>query len=166
MYEAILAAVGSLVGAAVAGLVALLAFLRKGKKQDERTAVGYYRAIIEQQQEQLRLHNAQMADAMKALGMQRDLVADCEVDKEALFGVAERQHDDAVRGHDCCCRTFAILRKLGHDPGDDPPPPRPLPERRRRAEAKRQAEFVAREAEQGARALTELDRKKGETPGP
>jgi hypothetical protein len=176
MYEAIFAGVGALVGTALTGLIALLTFLRKGKREDERTAIGYYRRALDEEREarrkdheetkeHLRLHAGQMADAMKALNMQRDLVADCEVDKEALWGVAEMQHEEAVRKHDCCCRTLAALRKLGQDPGEDPPPPRALPERKRRAEAKRQAEFVARTAEQGAKVLTELDeRAKGAGP--
>jgi hypothetical protein len=162
------AVAGGVIGAVVTGLIALLAFFRKGKRQDERTAINYYRRALDEEREarakereemrgQLDLHAGQMADAQRAIDLLRDAGRDCEVGQEALWGVAVRQHDFAVRQHNCCLRTFSALRKLGQEPGDDPDPPPPLGDRPRYGAKKDAAEFAARTAEQGAAALGELD---------
>lgn len=173
------AAAGTIFGSIIAGLIALLRWRSTDKRQDERTAISYYRrALDEERQDRQRereeeraarqaerdemrhhidLHAAQMAEAQEAIALLRDAGKDCEVEQEAQRGIAERQHDQAVRAHACCCRMAAALRKLGADPGDDPDPPAPLPDRPRRGARKDAAEFAAKTALQGAAALGELD---------
>lgn len=162
-------AIGTLAGI----LYGLYQKLKKSKKEDERTAIGYYRGIIDRMttqhaaelqrmreerdkdrseyKEQIRLHNQQMTDAQKAIELLKQQISEGELDKEILWTMVDRQHEQAVDKYECCCRLQECVRKLGGDPGRVPKEPAPLPQRpQRKAGLKEATDRAVREAEQGA----------------
>jgi hypothetical protein len=144
--EGVWAGIGALATALAGALVTVLAVLRKGKKQDERTAINYYRGLIDELKKQLDRHGEHMADQVRVIDLLRAQLARCDVDATRVWGAVDRQADYIAR-----CRD--ILKGAGLDAGPAPEPP----QRRCGAEDRMTAEFAVRSAKENTTLLKELD---------
>jgi hypothetical protein len=142
------AGLGTALGAGVTALIALLGFMRKGKRADERTAIGYYRGLIDELKKQLDRHGEHMADQVGVIDLLRAQLARCDIDATRVWGAVDRQADYIAR-----CRE--LLRGAGLDAGPQPEPP----QRRCGAEDRMTAEFAVRSAKENTALLKELDGK-------
>lgn len=159
------------IAAAAAALVmlirevaAVLGSRAKRTAEDERTAVGYLRGIVDDLRKQLTLHAAQMNDAQTAIRLLREECAECSREQESQWAEIVRQYEYGMRQHRVACRLAEALRKLGHEADGPEEPVRPV-RRERHREARDAADYAARTAEQGAVMIRERDRAAADSRG-
>jgi hypothetical protein len=174
------------IGTFLGVLYGLYQKLKKQKTADERTAIGYYRGIIDRMTSQhaeelqrlrnerdadrverererisdtqlLNLHSQQMEDARNAIALLTERSNSCEVEKEILWALAQRQNDQSISLHNFCISMSDVIVKMGHNPGQIPPAPIPLPERPVLKHGIRdKADYEIRVAEQGAKIIDKV----------
>lgn len=133
--------------------------IKESKRQDERTAIGYYRKIIDDQNRKIDLHDHQMQDANEAIKGLILRCNTCDLDNEVLWGVLERKHENEGATYDFACNLIDLLNKQGISIPMRPKKPSDLPQRKNRTTELKTAEFAVRTAEQGSSALHELNEK-------
>lgn len=151
--------IASIITAVAGGIWYLISRMKKSKQQDERTAIGYYRGIIDKLNQRDELREKQILDAQSSIAVLQARCNACDVDNETLWGVAERQYEQARASYDFACSLRDLLIKLGHEIPMQPREPNKLPERKSHAQAIKDADYNKRTQEQRNITLSKLDTK-------
>lgn len=149
--------VATVISGTIAGVWYIINKMRRGKQQDERTAIGYYRGIIDKLNLRDELREKQITDAQAGIDILQKRCNARDVDNESLWGVAKLQYEQAKSLYDFACSLRDLLNQMGHPIPIQPREPIPLPERKNSSEQIKSTDFANRTQEQRNVTISDLN---------